>query len=66
MEDWYVNGNFAATFLWESIILLMGYVEFFTNWIKWSVHVIDALNQLHTWFDYCFQWFIHIIAVWKN
>ena len=43
MEDLYVNVNFASKFLWKSIVTLsFSELEF-----KWSVHVIDALNQLH-------------------
>ena len=33
---------------------------------KWSIHAINVLNQLyatHTWFPYCLQWFISIIAL---
>ena len=47
MEDLYVNVNFASTFLLKSIVLFMSYVEFSELEFKWSIHVIDALNQLH-------------------
>ena len=58
-------------------ILLLNFYEkvLFCLWVmlsfselefKWSVHVINVLNQLHTtytWFPYCLQWFISIMAL---
>ena len=44
MEDLYVNVNLASKFLLKSIVLFMSFSELE---FKWSVHVIDALNQLH-------------------
>ena len=66
MEDLYVNVKFASKFLWKVIVLFMSYVEFSELEFKWSIHVIDALNQLHathTWFPYCLQWFISIMTL---
>ena len=36
--------NFDSMILWKSIIWFMSYAELE---FKWSIHVIDALNQLH-------------------
>ena len=34
---------------------------------KWSVHVFDALNQvhgIHTWFSYCFTIEVNLFISW--
>ena len=47
MENLCINVHLASTFYKKSIVLFMSYVEFSELEFKWSVHIIDVLNQLH-------------------